>query len=200
MIGGIIMRQLKPFMVEFSGTPEAGKSTAIALLVKMLEDKGYRTMILKESAEDLPNEFEKGTFEGNLWIHLITQAGILKAEHADVDIVLIDRGIVDSKFYAWKYFKEKKCSAEQFNEFQRTCLNRMTPDLFLGIFVSPETAIKRRGGEGRLVTRKYLEDYNRLFMEFWVTIPTKKKTIKSDELAALELSNIIFDNILSEIS
>ena len=102
--------------------------------------------------------------------------------------------------YRRKYFKEKKCSAEQFNEFQRTCLNRMTPDLFLGIFVSPETAIKRRGGEGRLVTRKYLEDYNRLFMEFWVTIPTKKKTIKSDELAALELSNIIFDNILSEIS
>ena len=184
------MRQLKPFMVEFSGTPEAGKSTAIALVVKMLEDKGYRTMILKESAEVLPNELEKGTFEGNLWMHLITQA----------DIVLIDRGIVDSKFYAWKYFKEKKCSAEQFNEFQRTCLNRMTPDLFLGIFVSPETAIKRRGGEGRLVTRKYLEDYNRLFMEFWVTIPTKKKTIKSDELAALELSNIIFDNILSEIS
>ena len=41
------MRQLKPFMVEFSGTPEAGKSTAIALLVKMLEDKGYRTMIKK---------------------------------------------------------------------------------------------------------------------------------------------------------
>lgn len=200
MIGGIIMRQLKPFMVEFSGTPEAGKSTAIALLVKMLEDKGYRTMILKESAGVLPNEFEKGTFEGNLWMHLITQAGILKAEHADVDIVLIDRGIVDSKFYAWKYFKEKKCSAKQFNEFQRTCLNRMTPDLFLGIFVSPETAIKRRGGEGRLVTRKYLEDYNRLFMEFWVTIPTKKKTIKSDELTALELSNIIFDNILSEIS
>ena len=105
------MRQLKPFMVEFSGTPEAGKSTAIALLVKMLEDKGYRTMILKESAEVLPNELEKGTFEGNLWMHLITQAGILKAEHADVDIVLIDRGIVDSKFYAWKYFKEKKCSA-----------------------------------------------------------------------------------------
>ena len=107
MIGGITMRQLKPFMVEFSGTPEAGKSTAIALLVKMLEDKGYRTMILKESAEVLPNELEKGTFEGNLWMHLITQAGILKAEHADVDIVLIDRGIVDSKFYAWKYFKEK---------------------------------------------------------------------------------------------
>ena len=194
------MRQLKPFMVEFSGTPEAGKSTAITLVDKMFEDKGYKTMILKESAEGLPREFEKGTFEGNLWMHLITQAGILKSEHANVDIVLIDRGIVDSKFYAWKYFKEKKCSAEQFSEFQRTCLNRMIPDLFLGIFVSPETAIKRRGGEGRLVTRKYLEDYNRMFMEFWVTIPTKKKVIKSDELNAQELSNVVFNNILNEIS
>ena len=54
-------------------------------------------------------------------MHFITQAGILKAQHSLVDIVLIDRGIIDSKFYAWKFLKEEKCSVEQFNEFQRTC-------------------------------------------------------------------------------
>lgn len=153
MIGGINMRQLKPFMVEFSGTPEAGKTTAIMLVAKMLENKGYKTMILEESAESLPREFTKGTFEANLWLHLITQAGILKAQYSDTDIVLIDRGIIDSKFYAWKFIEEGKCSAEQFSEFQKTCLSKITPDLLISVFVLPETAIQRRGGEGRLVTK-----------------------------------------------
>lgn len=193
------MRQLRPFMVEFSGTPEAGKTTAITLVAKMLEDKGYKTMILEESAESLPKEFEKGTFEANLWMNLITQVDILKAQHSNGDIVLIDRGVIDSKFYAWKYLKEKKCSVEQFNEFQRNCLSKITPDLLIGVFALPETAINCRGGEGRLVTKKYVEAYNSLFMKFLVTIPTKKKLIKSDELNPKELSDIIFDIILNEI-
>lgn len=193
------MRQSKPFMVEFSGTPEAGKTTAITLVANMLEDKGYKTMILKESAESLPEEIKKGTFEANLWMHLITQAGILKAQYSNVDIVLIDRGIIDSKFYAWKFFEEGKCSAKQFSEFQKTCLSKITPDLFISVLALPETAIKRRGGEGRLVTKRYLEVYNSLFMKFLVTIPTKKKLIKSDELNQIELSNVIFEIILNAI-
>ena len=141
----------KPFMIEFSGTPEAGKTTAINAVVNMLERDGYKTIILEESAGKLPVEIPKGIFDANLWMHFITQAGILKAQHSLVDIVLIDRGIIDSKFYAWKFLKEEKCSVEQFNEFQRTCLKKINPDLFLGLLVSPKTSIKRRGGEGRLV-------------------------------------------------
>ena len=134
------MRQLKqPFMVEFSGTPEAGKSTAILSVSNMLKTIGYKTMILKESAESLPDEFKKGTFEANLWMHFITQAGILKAQHSLVDIVLIDRGIIDSKFYAWKFLKEEKCSVEQFNEFQRTCLKKINPDLLKNVWVVSNT-------------------------------------------------------------
>ena len=34
----------KPFMVEFSGTPEAGKTTAINAVVNMLERDGYKTI------------------------------------------------------------------------------------------------------------------------------------------------------------
>ena len=145
------MREKKPFMVEFTGTPEAGKITAIKVVSNMLENAGHSVMILEESAEKLPKEIPKGTFDANLWMHFITQAGILKAQHSLVDIVLIDRGIIDSKFYAWKFLKEEKCSVEQFNEFQRTCLKKINPDLFLGLLVSPKTSIKRRGGEGRLV-------------------------------------------------
>ena len=40
----------KPFMVEFSGTPEAGKTTAIRVVANMLEEVGCTTLILNESA------------------------------------------------------------------------------------------------------------------------------------------------------
>lgn len=186
---------MRPFMVEFSGTPEAGKSTAIASVAKMLETAGYKVMILKESAESLPEEFQKGTFEANLWMHFITQAGILKARNSNADIVLIDRGIIDSEFFAWKFLKEGKCSAEQFSEFQRTCLKGISPDLFLGFSVSPDTSIKRRGGEGRLVNKEYVKSYNRFFMDFFATIDVRKKMIYTDEIDISEMNNLIFSII-----
>lgn len=89
----------RPFMVEFSGTPEAGKTTSILTVSKMLENAGYTTEILRESAESLPDEIPKGTFHANMWMHFITQAGILKATYSKADVVLIDRGIIDSQFY-----------------------------------------------------------------------------------------------------
>ncbi len=189
------MRQLKqPFMLEFSGTPEAGKSTAILSVSNMLKTIGYKTMILKESAESLPDEFKKGTFEANLWMHFITQAGILKAQHSLVDIVLID-----SKFYAWKFLKEEKCSVEQFNEFQRTCLKKINPDLFLGLLVSPKTSIKRRGGEGRLVNEQYVKEYNKFFINFFETIEVNKKLIKTDNISIVDMNNMIYSTILNEL-
>lgn len=193
------MRQSRAFMVEFSGTPEAGKSTAITSVAKMLENNGYKILILKESAESLPSEIPKGTFEANLWMHFITQAGIIKAKNTNVDIVLIDRGIIDSKFYAWKYFEEGKCTLKQYREFQATCLKRICPDLLLGFSVLPEVAIKRRGGEGRLVNRTYLEEYNRLFIEFFDGVKIKKQLIKTDEMTILQMNNLIYSIILSAI-
>ena len=193
------MHRSTPFMVEFSGTPEAGKSTAIATVNKLLEKHGYKTMILKESAESLPREIPKGTFVSNLWMHLITQAGILRAQYTSANIVLIDRGIIDSKFYAWKFLNEKGCSIEQFDEFHRTCLKLIDPDLFLGFLVSPEISIKRRGGEGKLVTEKYVKSFNRLFMEFFVTIGVKKRLFQTDAVSIEELGKLLFNTILEEL-
>ena len=74
-------------------------------------------MILEESAEKLPNEIPKGTFDANLWMHFVTQAGIFKATYSQAEVVLIDRGIIDSKFYAWKFFYEKKSKLRRIQVF-----------------------------------------------------------------------------------
>lgn len=61
-------------MVEFSGTPEAGKSTTITSVAKMLEINRNKVLRLKKA------EIDKGTFEANLWMYFITQAKIIKAK------------------------------------------------------------------------------------------------------------------------
>ena len=186
----------KPFMVEFSGTPEAGKTTAIRVVANMLEEVGCTTLILNESAEKLPKEIPKGIFDANLWMHYITQAGILRATYTNVDIVLIDRGIIDSQFYAWKFYKEKMASIEEYQDFQKQCLKGVDPDLFLGLKILPKTAVSRRGAEGRIVNEKYIERYNEFFIEYFKRIQLNKSLIETDEMNRAEMNNKIFETIL----
>lgn len=189
----------KPFMVEFSGTPEAGKTTTIMKLADMLRDWNYKVMTLKESAESLPAEIPKGTFDANMWMHLITQAGVLKAIHSDADIVLIDRGVIDSEFYGEKYLAEKGCTKKQHAEFKRTFLKYLKPDLFIALMVTPEEAIKRRGGEGRLVNKKYIQRYNKLYLEFFETVELAKNMLITDKMTSCEMSHEILNIILKHL-
>ncbi len=190
------MSKSKPFMVEFSGTPEAGKTTTIGTVANMLRSEGYYVMVLRESAESLPKEFEKGTFDANMWMHFITQAGILKALHSSDDIVLIDRGIIDSMFYGWKFLKESKCKTNQYNEFKNTFIKKLEPDLFIALMVESDVAIKRRGGKGRLVNTEYIDSYNKYFMDFFKSIEFDKEYIETDNLDIYEMNKKIYNVIL----
>lgn len=100
----------KPFMVEFTGTPEAGKTTSIRNVANKLLNEGYTVAILEESAERLPEEIPKGTWDANLWMHYQTQAGILRATYLEANVVLIDRGLIDSNFYGRKFLWENVCT------------------------------------------------------------------------------------------
>lgn len=181
------MREKKPFMVEFTGTPEAGKTTAIKVVSNMLENAGHSVMILEESAEKLPKEIPKGTFDANLWMHFITQAGVLKATYSQAEIVLIDRGIIDSKF-----FHENEASVKEYEYFKKTCLSEVNPDLLLGLIVSPSTALKRRGAEGKIVKEEYIKKYNKYFCDFFNDTTLRKSLIRTDELQISEMNELIY--------
>ena len=47
-------------MVEFSGTPEAGKTSTISAVADILRNANYKVITLRESAESLPCEIAKG--------------------------------------------------------------------------------------------------------------------------------------------
>lgn len=187
----------KPFMVEFSGTPEAGKTTTINTVANIMRNANYRVIVLRESAESLPDEIAKGTFQANMWMHFITQAGLLKAVHADADIALIDRGIVDSEFYGQKFLLEGGCSKEEYEEFERTFLQCLKPDLFITLMVTPEGAIKRRGGEGRLVNREYVRKYNEAYLKYFRKVQYPKELINTEMKEPSEVSKQVSNIILN---
>lgn len=185
----------KPFMVEFTGTPEAGKTTSIHNITNMLSSKGYNVKILRESAESLPSEIPKGTWQANLWMHYQTQAGILKAQFSKADIVLIDRGLVDSDFYGKKFLWENVYSEEQYTKFRSQFMNELFPNFVVALTVSVEISIARRGGEGRLVNKEYLKRYNEEFVKYYNEINISKTIIETSKMSIETMNKKIFDEI-----
>lgn len=189
-----------PFIVEFSGTPEAGKTTAIGTVANMLRSNGYKVVTLQESAESLPLEIPKGSFDANLWMHLRTQSELLKAVYTQSDIILADRGLIDSFFYGWKFEKEGKCSEEEYEKFKKMFWNELVSDLFIALIVSPSVSIKRRGGEGRLVNQQYIENYNKMFLEYFNSVKAKKELIRTDDMDVYEMNKSIYSTILKYLN
>ena len=185
----------KSFMVEFTGTPEAGKTTTIKNVTNKLINEGYKVTVLQESAENLPNEIPKGTWDANMWMHYNTQAALIRAKYLDVDIVIIDRGLIDSNFYGMKFLWENVCNKQQYDNFRNKFIDELFPDFLIALTVSPEIAIKRRGGAGRLVNEEYIRKYNQVFMKYFETITTPKTLIDTSDFTIYDINQLIFDCI-----
>lgn len=97
---------MRPFIVEFVGTPEAGKTTSVKMLRRSLEEKGYKVGLVRESAEIVPDMFKTGSSKGNIWMTLKTAQKLYEEINNVRDIVLVDRGIVDS--LSWNYLYAKR--------------------------------------------------------------------------------------------
>lgn len=189
----------KPFMVEFTGTPEAGKTTTIKNVANKFADIGYNVAVLQESAEKLPQEIPKGVWNANLWMHFQTTAEILRVSYVQADIILIDRGLIDSNFYGKKFLWEGIATEEQYEEFRKLFINELFPNFVIALTVSPETAIKRRGGSGHLVNEEYIKRYNELFMRYYSEITCKKAIIDTGKLDVYQMNDEIFNIILKNL-
>lgn len=193
------MNPRKPFIVEFTGTPEAGKTTVIKSLHKRLIDLGYKVKVYPESAENSPSFFKKGCIEAKLWINFDITKHVLEAPYqTDYDIVLFDRGSIDNIF--WMYLD----SVYNPNISSKSCvlkdiLTDYYPDFLIALNVSVEETIKRRGGEGRLVTREFVTTYNRLFKCFIDSLQINKVNISTENKSIEEVVEITKNYILENM-
>ena len=156
------MNERKPFIVEFTGSPEAGKTTVIHILQNKLLKMGYNVKVFPESAENCPKSFPKNSLEAKLWINLDTLTNIVQAPFlSEYDIILFDRGAMDGLFWInidARYHPNVFLKTPSFEELFKS----YPPNLLIALYVSEDESINRRGGEGEIVTKSFVEHYNSL--------------------------------------
>lgn len=158
---------MRPYFVEVLGTPEAGKTTAIKEASLTLKNKGYKIGNIQESAEVVPPQLPKASLDAHFWMRMHTSENLLAAFYSNNDIILADRGIMDTLFWNYLYFCEGRLTQTQldasntfFSDFQ------LLPKTVILLYTTPEESIRRRGGEGRIVTKQFISRFNQLLMDY----------------------------------
>lgn len=191
-----------PFLVEFTGTPEAGKTTCIKTILNRFSENGISAQYIQESAEIVgSSNIPKKSFEAHLSMWLKTIDKIINAKYENYDLILIDRGLLDGIFYTMKFLAD---NPNNYNECQKLielldCLKtKIAPNLLVIFKVQPETAIKRKGHEGSLVNLSFCKDFNTLLDSFQQSLSSPNVLINTDEFSKEQVADTVYNLIINE--
>lgn len=186
-------------IIEFTGTPDAGKTTVISNVKKALETSNYKVTLLGEAnGLELPPQNLRGSLSYNEWVGENACKGILKALEENPDIILVDRGIIDFRFWNFLYQKGGKATEEEVKELQSKQLfqdKRLAPDLLLAVTVSIDEAIRRNPKLAN--KREWVENHNLLFDEFYSSYRGTKTSLDTTTLSKDEVMGKVLE-ILNE--
>lgn len=153
------LRQRRPIVIEFCGSPKAGKTSCINSLNIFLKRNGFKTAILSEQASFSPIS-DKHNPVFNVWtcssaINEINEK-MDKAQHGEeIDVIISDRGIFDALCW-FKWLKSQqhmnKKEYKILTEFATLYRWQKNIDLVYIFMVSPEESIKRE--YANLLTQK----------------------------------------------
>lgn len=193
------MTRHKPFIVEFTGTPEAGKTTVINALYEKLINLGYTVKVYPESAEKSKKIFPRNSQEAKLWTNVNTLQHLIEAPFlTEYDIIIFDRGAMDRLFWIYMDSIKDFQFASKMNSLTPLLYN-YSPDLLITFKVSIKESLRRRGGEGHIVTKDFLMEYNRLLDVFINSLRINKVIVSTDNLAIDEVvftvKNFILENL-----
>lgn len=114
----------RPLVIEFSGSPKAGKTRSITVLELFLKRNGFKVEVYTERASVSPIK-SKGHLNFNVWVSCASLQGMLEALYKDIDVFILDRGIFDALVWnEWlrrtgKITKEEATQVEQFFTMDR---------------------------------------------------------------------------------
>ena len=205
------MTMHKPLVIEFTGTPNAGKTTLIKFLADLLESMGYKVEIKQEDAEIVPSCIPKKTWERNLWITQGQIQSLLETKFSSADIILFDRGFYDSLFWAEFLSVQDVCTKEDSKtliDFLESLNNKFSfkPDFLFIIDVSISVSIKRE----RVASpeKKYhvfsndvfLSLYKKELEKFCSKINTPMFRLDTSNLSLIQMQEIVLNKIIEIIS
>lgn len=151
------VRPRRPIVIEFAGSPKAGKTSALSSLDIFLRRNGFRTKVLTERAGvcPIPNKFDP-IF--NVWTGCAALNQLLDTISSNalkIDVIIMDRGFFDAIcWFEWQHRKGLLRDAD-YNNFVSFFLSprfRMLVDLVIAFEADPETSIERE--YRNLLTRK----------------------------------------------
>jgi len=178
----------RPLLIEFCGTPKAGKTTTINALNIFLKRNGFKTVVINEMAAVCPIH-PKTNFFFNSWTLFESLSETLKQltiGENKTDIILIDRSIFDAlcwfKWLAQNPEKNPYLGSAQFKVFVDFLVGHdmwtRHTDLVFIFKADPATALKREFAE--LVTTRYGSIMNEpVLSSFNKSIDIIKNTYKS---------------------
>lgn len=135
----------RPFVLELTGTPKAGKTTTISALESFFKECGFRVAVLRERAAECPLPM-KGHFFFNTWTTCSMIAEVLGAVDTAVDLIIVDRGFFDALVWLEQQHKRGQVTDGEREVFERFVLLdrwRVLTDLTVVAHVDPAEAIKR---------------------------------------------------------
>lgn len=188
---------MRPFIVEFLGTPEAGKTTSIKLLRRTIMDQGYRVGTVRESAEIVPDMFETGSIKGNVWMTMKTGQRLYEEANKPNDIILVDRGVVYALF--WNHLYANK---GEFTEEKNKCVSDfftaigIKTDFAVFLTIPADESIRRRGGEGHLVNQDFIESFNSELLNFLPSVDTAMYVLNTNQKTPAEVHDCLLEEII----
>ena len=165
------VRPRRPIVIEFCGTPKAGKSSCVSSLNLFLKRNGFKTKVLTERASTCPIH-DKYNPSFNLWNLFSSGSELLEnfvEKSREIDVILCDRSIFDSLCWFHWFKKYDHINDNDFN----ILVNFLTLNRFRGMFdliyvfkSSPQVALEREYAHlltrktGSIMNKKVLSEYN----------------------------------------
>lgn len=152
------VRPRRPIIIEFCGTPKAGKTSCISSLVIFLKRNRFKVKVLTERASVCPIN-DKFDPNFNVWTgcsSLAELTRIISNESKEHDVVILDRGIFDSVCWFHWQLERHHLSHSDYDVFRDFFLaERWTSkiDIVYILKASETDALERE--YSHLLTRRY---------------------------------------------
>ena len=199
-------RQKRPIIIEFSGSPKAGKTSCINSLELFLKRNGFKVKVVQERASVCPVS-DKQSPMFNIWTACMSLAGLIgtiENKSDNVDVLILDRGIFDALCWFEWLVSNSKMETEDKTIIDRFLLMKdlVKPiDIVFAFSVDPETSIKREYANlltdkvGTIMNTKVLEDYYKALHK---TVEQKKEQFHI--ILEIDTSNKSQDEVGKEVT
>lgn len=163
-------RQKRPIVIEFSGSPKAGKTSCINSLELFLKRNGFSVKVVQERASVCPVS-DKQSPMFNLWTACASLAaliGTLENKNDNIDVLILDRGIFDAMcWFQWLVSTKRMESNQQKITEDFFLMEELikTIDIVFAFCVNPEVSIEREYTKlltdkpGTIMNKKILSEY-----------------------------------------